>query len=126
MDGEPSGEYYDYTVTMKPERPWLLPYHQTLIYRTFNCSRDGEGNMKEVFLNFEESLEVIRRMYHLTRGVPQVVYLTGWQFEGHDSNYPSWAEVYLNPQAAQARMRRPAGPVTRVRVGPGAERHAAC
>ncbi|MFC1805356.1 endo-alpha-N-acetylgalactosaminidase family protein [Planctomycetota bacterium] len=93
MDPEPSGEYYDYTVTMKPERPWLLPYHQTLIYRTFNCSRDGEGNMEEVFLTFEQTLEVIERLYHLTCGVPQVVYVTGWQFEGHDSKYPSWAEV---------------------------------
>ena len=93
MIDEPSGEYYDYTVTMKPERPWLLPYHQTLIYRIMHCIRDGEGNMQEVFLTFEESLEVIRRIYHITCGVPQVVYLTGWQFEGHDSKYPSWAEV---------------------------------
>jgi len=92
-NSEPSGEYYDYTRTMKPERPWLLPYHQTLIYRTFNCSRNGQGDMEKVFLTFAQSLEVIRRVYHLTCGVPQVVYLTGWQFEGHDSKYPSWAEV---------------------------------
>ena len=23
MKNEPSGAYYDYTITMKPERPWL-------------------------------------------------------------------------------------------------------
>ncbi len=101
MNGEPSGEYYDYTITMKPERPWLLPYHQTLIYRTFNCSRDGDGNMEEVFLTFEESLEVIKRLYHLTCGMPQVVYLTGWQFEGHDSKYPSWAEANRHLKRAE-------------------------
>ena len=28
-----SGDYYDYTKTMQPERPWLLPYHQTLVYK---------------------------------------------------------------------------------------------
>jgi len=33
MNSEPSGEYYDWTITGKPERPWLLPYHQTLVYK---------------------------------------------------------------------------------------------
>jgi hypothetical protein len=93
MDNEPSGDYYDYTITMKPERPWLLPYHQTLIYRIMHALRDGTGKLSELFLTFEQALEVIERLYHLTCGVPQVVYVTGWQFEGHDSKYPSWAEV---------------------------------
>jgi hypothetical protein len=101
MENEPSGEYYDYTITMKPERPWLLPYHQTLIYRTFNCSRDGEGNMEQVFLTFEQTLEVIKRLYHLTCGVPQVVYVTGWQYEGHDSKYPAWGEVNRHLKRAE-------------------------
>jgi hypothetical protein len=101
MESEPSGEYYDYTITMKPERPWLLPYHQTLIYRTFNCSRDGEGNMEQVFLTFEQTLEVIKRLYHLTCGVPQVVYVTGWQYEGHDSKYPAWGEVNRHLKRAE-------------------------
>jgi len=98
---EPSGEYYDYTITMKPERPWLLPYHQTLIYRIMQALRDGTGKMSELFLTFEEALEVIKRLYHLTCGVPQVVYLTGWQFEGHDSKYPSWAEVNRHLKRSQ-------------------------
>ena len=98
---EPSGEYYDYTITMKPERPWLLPYHQTLIYRIMQALRDGTGKMSELFLTFEEALEVIKRLYHLTCGVPQVVYLTGWQFEGHDSKYPSWAEVNRHLKRAE-------------------------
>jgi len=98
---EPSGEYYDYTITMKPERPWLLPYHQTLIYRIMHALRDGRGKMSELFLTFEEALEAIKRLYHLTCGVPQVVYLTGWQFEGHDSKYPSWAEVNRHLKRSQ-------------------------
>jgi len=98
---EPSGEYYDYTITMKPERPWLLPYHQTLIYRIMQALRDGTGKMSELFLTFEEALEAIKRLYHLTCGVPQVVYLTGWQFEGHDSKYPSWAEVNRHLKRSQ-------------------------
>jgi len=101
MSKEPSGEYYDYTVTMKPERPWMLPYHQTLIYRIMHCLRDGTGKMSELFLTFEQALEVIKRVHHLTCGIPQVVYLTGWQFEGHDSKYPSWAEVNRHLKRAE-------------------------
>jgi hypothetical protein len=93
MHNEPSGEYYDYTKTMKPERPWLVQWHQSLVYRIMHGLRNGEGNMEELFVTFEQALEVIKRVYHLTCGVPQVVFLTGWQFEGHDSKYPSWAEV---------------------------------
>lgn len=93
MINEPSGEYYDWTVTGKPERPWLLPYHQSLVYKVMNCIKDANGNMKEVFLTFEQTLDAIRKMYHMTCGIPQVLYLTGWQYEGHDSKYPSWAEV---------------------------------
>lgn len=36
---------------------------------------------------------MVKRVHHLTCGTPQIVLLTGWQFEGHDSKYPSWAEV---------------------------------
>lgn len=37
---------------------------------------------------FEEALEIIRRVNRLTDGSPQVVYLVGWQHQGHDSKYP--------------------------------------
>lgn len=93
MDNEPSGEYYDYTKTMKPERPWLLPYHQSLVYKTMNAYKDEVGNLKAVHMTFEQTLEVIERFDRMTCGMPQVIYLTGWQYNGHDSKYPSWAEV---------------------------------
>jgi hypothetical protein len=116
MQNEPSGDYYDYTKTMKPERPWLVPWHQKYVYRIMHAMRGGtgtrsadpvmaagrppgnryvfgDGRIAELFLTFEDGLEVVKRMHHLTCGVPQVVLLTGWQFEGHDSKYPSWASV---------------------------------
>ena len=55
--------------------------------------RNGEGNLDELFLTFEQGLRVIKRLHNLTCGIPQIVFLTGWQFEGHDSKYPSWAEA---------------------------------
>ena len=105
MIDEPSGEYYDYTITMKPERPWQVKWHQSLVYRIMHALRGGDGNIDELFLTFEQGLEVIKRVHHLTCGVPQIVFLTGWQFEGHDSKYPSWAEANRHlkqPQDATA------------------------
>ncbi len=93
MQGDLSGEPYDYTVTMAPERPWLLPYHQSLVYKTMNAYKDAEGNLKEVHLTFSQTFELIERIHHMTLGIPQVVYLTGWQYNGHDSKYPAWEEV---------------------------------
>jgi hypothetical protein len=49
--------------------------------------------LKEVLLTFEQTLEVIERFHNMTCGIPQVVYLTGWQYNGHDSKYPSWGQV---------------------------------
>lgn len=93
MNNEPSGDYYDYTKTMKPERPWMLPYHQCLVYKIMNAYKDSEGNLKEVHYTFQQTLDLIERIHNMTMGMPQVTYLTGWQYNGHDSKYPAWEEV---------------------------------
>ena len=93
MQNDMSGAYYDYTKTMKPERPWLRPYHQSLVYLTMVCTRGGDGQVDKLYQRFEDTLDMMRKMYHLTCGVPQVNYIVGWHHEGHDSKYPDWSEV---------------------------------
>jgi len=93
VTNEPSGEYYDYTKTMKPERPWMLPYHQSLVFLTMTCTRGGDGEVDQIYQTFEQTLDMTRRIHNLTLGVPQVNYLVGWHHEGHDSKYPDWGEV---------------------------------
>ncbi|PQB05389.1 endo-alpha-N-acetylgalactosaminidase family protein [Aureitalea marina] len=88
-----SGAYYDWTVTKQPEHPWMLDYNKTLVTKFFMCSRDGKGDFDTVYLDFEGALDVIRKLDNITLGIPKVVYLVGWQYNGHDSKYPSWAEV---------------------------------
>lgn len=90
---QPSGDYYDYTKTMKPERPWLLPYHQSLVYLIMLATRGGDGRTDKIYLTFEQALDAIRKVHNLTCGIPQIVYLIGWHHEGHDSKYPDWSEV---------------------------------
>jgi hypothetical protein len=101
MANEPSGERYDWTKTKAPERPWLLPYHQTLVMKLFLCEKDPDGGAKKVYLTFEQALEVIEKLDNITCGIPKIVYLVGWQYDGHDSKYPSWAEVNARLKRAQ-------------------------
>lgn len=92
---EPSGEYYDWTKTKKPERPYIHDYSQTLTVKIFLAAIEPNDGCR-VYLTFEQALEVIRKLDNLTCGIPKIAYLVGWQFNGHDSKYPSWAEV--NPR----------------------------
>ncbi len=71
------------------------PYHTTLTYKIF-CARKNEG--ATVRTTFAEALELIRSVHRLTAGMPQIVYLVGWQHEGHDAKYPDWSVV--NPRLA--------------------------
>lgn len=49
-----------------------------------------DDGRSEVFLTIEEALTVIKKIDRLTLGIPKIVYLVGWQYNGHDSKYPAW------------------------------------
>ena len=102
-EADVSGEYYDWTKTKQPERPWILPYHQTLVMKIFLAEKQANDGCK-VFLTFEQALEVIKRLDTITLGIPKIVYLVGWQHNGHDSKYPDWSVV--NPRLKRSRMPR--------------------
>lgn len=98
-----SGEYYDYTKTYTPERPYMLEYHKTLTMKMYMASQDGDRSY--VLINFEQALEKIKQVDNITRGIPKIVYLVGWQYNGHDAKYPAWHEVNVDlkrPQDATA------------------------
>ena len=86
--------------------PYYRDYSQTLVLKLF-MGMEGEPVERlandptfrkghEVFCTFEEALEVIRKTDNLTRGIPKIIYLVGWQKGGHDHGYPAWDEV--NPR----------------------------
>lgn len=87
-----------------PEIGWHHPYHQTLMMKLFLSDVGAEKGTKNqvkmrdkgesnVVLNFEQALEVIKKIDGLTLGIPKIIYLVGWQYNGHDSKYPAWDEV---------------------------------
>ena len=82
---------------------FLIPqkhaYHQTLTMKLFLSQALFDGKQKrrdngksDVLLNYEQALEVIRKIDNLTLGIPKIIYLVGWQYNGHDSKYPAWFE----------------------------------
>src|SRR6266849_1888619 len=100
-DYQPSGDYYDWRKTGQPERPWFYKYDQYLVMKIFLAERTDEGTDCKVHLTFEQALEVIERLDRITCGAPKIVYLVGWQFNGHDSKYPAWSEVNHRLKRAQ-------------------------
>jgi len=90
--------------------PFYRDHHQALVLKLF-LGMEGEPVERliqdptfrkghEVFCTFEEALEVIRKTDNLTRGMPKIIYLVGWQKGGHDHGYPAWSEV--NPRMKRA------------------------
>jgi hypothetical protein len=84
-------------------RPFYRDYHQTLVLKLF-LGMEGEPverlaneplfqKKHDVICNFEEALDVIRKTDNLSRGIPKIVYLVGWQKGGHDHQYPAWEPV---------------------------------
>jgi len=72
LNNDESGAYYDWTKTMKPESPWTHDYNQTVVMKLLLCTRDGEGNVDKVYLTFSDVISVIRRINHITLGVPKL------------------------------------------------------
>lgn len=99
-DYQPSGDYYDWRQTGQPERPWFHKYDQSLVMKIFLAERTDAGRDCKVYLTFEQARDVLARLDRITCGAPKIVYLVGWQYNGHDSKYPAWGEV--NPRLKRA------------------------
>ncbi|MBS0030702.1 endo-alpha-N-acetylgalactosaminidase family protein [Chitinophaga sp. 22321] len=67
-------------------------YHQALVMKIMNSVVDKDGG-PVVICNFEKTLSLIRDMDNMTLGVPKILYLVGWQYNGHDDRYPAFFEV---------------------------------
>jgi hypothetical protein len=79
---------------------WHHRYDHTLVMKMMNAIPDGKGG-STVFINFEKALELVKMVDHLTLGVPKIIYLVGWQYNGHDDKYPAFFEV--NPALKRPR-----------------------
>lgn len=77
--GKAANYRYDYTTCMVMKLGMAYP------------ERKGAGS--HVLMTFEQALEAIRQIDHVTQGIPKIYYLVGWQYCGHDDKYPDFFEV---------------------------------
>ena len=42
---------------------------------------------------FAQTLDIIRAIHNVTDGLPQMLYLVGWQYVGHDTGFPSLDKI---------------------------------
>ncbi|MFB7676810.1 NPCBM/NEW2 domain-containing protein [Kitasatospora purpeofusca] len=90
----PKGDPYDATVNGYPERPYMNDYSQVPINKIYLSQKLGpDYNTSKVYLNFAQALDAIKKLDNMMLGADKIVYLVGWQNNGHDSKYPSWAAV---------------------------------
>lgn len=87
--------------------PYYRDYHQTLVMKLFlayegtpvekfkseACFQRGDATK---ICTFAEALDVVKKVDNITRGIPKIIYLVGWQRGGHDHLYPDWSIV--NPK----------------------------
>lgn len=70
--------------------PYVHEYDQTLVYK-IAVDYCPANPMRP--LDAAQTLDVIRRIDNITRGIPKIVYLVGWQYRGHDTGYPALDKV---------------------------------
>jgi hypothetical protein len=74
-------------------------YYKTFIMKFFMASSGFDGPFKrrdngktKLYMTCEQALENIKTLDNITLGMPKIVYLVGWQYNGHDSKYPAFFE----------------------------------
>lgn len=72
-------------------RPFYHEYHQTLVLKIFSIH--PKHHLGTPTCTFEETLEIIRKTDTITRGVPKILYLQGYQEGGFDQLFPAWLPV---------------------------------
>lgn len=88
-----------------PETPYVHDYSQTMTMKMFLANPLPDGG-SDVRISLDEALEKIRAVDRITLGTHKIVYLVGWQYDGHDSKYPAFAacnEALRRPGDASAR-----------------------
>jgi hypothetical protein len=88
----------------QPERPWIHHYDQTLTMKVRVATKKLGGGTN-LLIDLDHLMTVVEKMDQLTLGMPKILYLVGWQYDGHDSKYPAFFEVnpaLKRPQDATA------------------------
>ena len=64
-------------------------YTQSFVTKIFLKAKTGD----KISTTLDQCRDLIRRTWELSGGMHQIIYLDGWQYNGHDSHFPSWDKV---------------------------------
>jgi hypothetical protein len=85
LNRDGKADYNDAALWYRRQHPEPDPlYRDNFIYKVYSAEPPDS-----VFVTFKQCLDIIRTIYLLSDGMPQIVYVVGWQYDGHDSGYPS-------------------------------------
>jgi len=79
----------DFQLWVNRRLPQPAATHRRAIWYKVFCASPG----KPPDTTFAQAGEIIERIHRFTDGLPQIVYLVGWQYEGHDTGYPSLDKI---------------------------------
>ncbi len=68
-------------------------YSKTLWMKLYLADPDFQNNRSTVYVSFEQALDIVKAVDHITQGIQKIVYLVGWQCLGHDDCYPEMDKV---------------------------------
>jgi hypothetical protein len=104
VNGDGKVDECDYQLWLNRQFPDANPIYKEAIWYKIFCAEKKKG----VLTTFQETLDIIRQIHNITNGIPQIVYLVGWQFEGHDTGYPSLnrlnTKLAVNPKRAREEL----------------------
>lgn len=61
--------------------------------KMFLAKPDIKNGGSQVYINFEKALDMIKKIDNITQGEKKIIYLVGWQYNGHDDKFPDLFEV---------------------------------
>jgi hypothetical protein len=89
LNGDGAADASDYRLWVNRRIPDGDPLCRTSIwYKIFLDHRDSG-----VKTTFSQAREIVEAIHNVTDGLPQMVYLVGWQEGGHDAQYPAMDSV---------------------------------
>ncbi len=85
LNGDGRTDECDYQLWVNRQLPQPLPTYREAVWYKIYCGDPGRG----VTTSLAQAEEVIERVHRYTKGLPQIVHLVGWQYDGHDAGYPN-------------------------------------
>ncbi|MCM1036932.1 MAG: endo-alpha-N-acetylgalactosaminidase family protein [Bacteroides sp.] len=107
-----SGEPYDCTAHIAedgsylPERPYIHQYNRSMMLKFYMAEPDRAAGSSKVYMTFARALDNIRKLDRVTLGLHKIVYLVGWNSQGHDDRFPTvdrLNEALRRPEDSSAR-----------------------